>query len=261
MKNLHFYQLFLDALFLRNSSEKVIIDQNLKPEESTHLPTFSLIAYAMGVTDHAEHQKVIDDIRRLRGLYAGTEAEFKAPNGKDSLLIDSLGEEKGKEAWYAVRTEDFKKRFGDWEAIEIINKLKQRTKIEIEKTTKEIASLLEKYNNGTEGWKNIIITWAKSIIPDVIKDPDGKDVNVSRSNIRDALSHGKGPLKVLTLPKLVEMLNKGVLFHIESKQDKQGRKERYFNYAYPIQFESNDYIISIIIKEDFNGKEPITNFV
>jgi hypothetical protein len=56
--------------------------------------------------------------RRLCALYAGTGAEFKAPNGKTSNLLEALGEEQGRQAWYAVRTAGFKEWFGDWEGLE-----------------------------------------------------------------------------------------------------------------------------------------------
>jgi len=118
---------------------------------------------------------------------------------------------------------------------------------------------LEKYKNDVKGWRDEITNWAKKIIPDIIKDPEGKDVNVSRSNIKDALAHGKGPLKVLTLPKLEEMLKNGVLYHIENRQDKQGRTEKLYNYAYPILFDNAFHVVSIVIKEDYNGKRFYDN--
>jgi len=74
-----------------------------------------LIARTMRIPDAAERKRVVADIQKLRKRYAGTAAEYKAPNGKESLLIEALGEENGKAAWYAVRTENFKKWFGDWE--------------------------------------------------------------------------------------------------------------------------------------------------
>jgi hypothetical protein len=38
---------------------------------------------------------------------------FLMRRGKPSLLLKALGEEKGKQAWYAVRTDNFKDWFGD----------------------------------------------------------------------------------------------------------------------------------------------------
>jgi hypothetical protein len=90
-------------------------DALLDKRDRSHLPTAELIKRAMRIEDTAERQRAIAGIRELRKAYAGTAAEFKAPNGKESLLLSSLGEEKGKEAWYAVRTQNFKEWFGEWE--------------------------------------------------------------------------------------------------------------------------------------------------
>ncbi|MDR1239550.1 MAG: hypothetical protein LBK27_05520, partial [Treponema sp.] len=95
---------------------KVYAAERLLPADRKHGPTAALISRAMGIADPAARERVIGEIRALRDRYAGTDAEFTAPNGEASLLLESLGEEKGREAWYAVRTDSFKKWFGDWEA-------------------------------------------------------------------------------------------------------------------------------------------------
>jgi hypothetical protein len=115
------------------------------------------------------------------------------------------------------------------------------------------------YYKEPQGWRNSIINWVKNIIPDVIKDPEGRDVEVSRTSIRNVISHGKGPLKILTLPNLPEMLRQGILYYSENKSDKQGRQENFYNYAYPIRFEEKDWVVSITIKEDYNGKRFYDN--
>jgi NADH dehydrogenase/NADH:ubiquinone oxidoreductase subunit G len=71
----------------------------------------------MNIADTSERERVIREIRVLRDQYAGTAAEYKAPNGVPSLLLDELGEDLGRRAWYAVRTTSFKEWFGDWEKI------------------------------------------------------------------------------------------------------------------------------------------------
>jgi hypothetical protein len=45
----------------------------------------------------------------------------------------------------------------------------------------------------------------------------------------------------------------------EEGADKQGRAETFYNYAYPLIFEGNGYVISIAIKEDYNGKRFYDN--
>jgi len=142
---------------------------------------------------------------------------------------------------------------------EIRNQIYQRQRIDIGKPNAELKEILNKYYKEPPGWRNSIINWAKTIIPDVIKDPEGNDVEVSRTSIRNLISHGKGPLKILTLPKLPEMLCQGLMYYRESKNDKQGREEHYYNYAYPLQFEDKGWVISITVKEDYNGKRFYDN--
>jgi hypothetical protein len=103
------------------------------------------------------------------------------------------------------------------------------------------------------GWRTEIVDWATCIIPARLTGPDG-DVIVSRSSIRNIIAHGKGPLKILTLPHLSELLKKAVLYHTEETEDKQGRKEIFYNYAHPLIFEGKKVYVSISVKEDLNGK-------
>jgi len=118
---------------------KILFQINEKDKK--HAPTAALIERAMSIPDAAEREKVIKNIRELRKQYAGTAAEFKAPNGKESLLLNELGEEKGQQAWYAVRTENFKKWFGDWESIAEI--------AELESNLQNYIAILEKVKEGT----------------------------------------------------------------------------------------------------------------
>jgi hypothetical protein len=136
----------------------------------------------------------------------------------------------------------------------IKNEINERAAIWIESPKGEIQELLLQYYEESAGWRNAIINWAKSLIPDTIETPDRQPVLVSRTSIRDTIAHGKGPLKILTIPYIPEILIKSVLYYTEKGKDKQGRAETFYNYAYPLIFEGSKYVISISIKEDFNGK-------
>jgi hypothetical protein len=122
-----------------------------------------------------------------------------------------------------------------------------------ENVTPETKEYLSKYYNEPDGWRNEIISWATKIIPETIKSPDG-DVHVSKTSIRNIISHGKGPLKIFTIPRLSELLQNSVLYHTETREDKQGRIETFYNYAHPLSFEKKPYVISISVKEDYNGQ-------
>ena len=86
-------------------------------EEDGEHPAAALVKRALRIADAAERRRVVRDIADLYDRYAGTAAEYQAPNGKPSLLLEALGEEQGKQAWYAVRTPGFKEWFGDWERL------------------------------------------------------------------------------------------------------------------------------------------------
>jgi len=133
-------------------------DALLDKRDQGHRPTMELIKRATRITDTTERTRAIAEIRELRKRYAGTMAEYKAPNGKKSLLLSALGEERGREAWYAVRMENFKKLFGDWELaarIEAIEKL-DAEKVNInnsisQKEAENIARLFEPIKNSNDG--------------------------------------------------------------------------------------------------------------
>ncbi|MDR2020678.1 MAG: hypothetical protein LBQ14_07950 [Treponema sp.] len=119
----------------------------------------------MNITDPVEREKVIGEIRALRNQYAGTEAEYQAPNGKPSLLLEALGEEQGKQAWYAVRTPSFKEWFGDWERAVRIAQLEKSPnlkldgnayegKYDISGTPKENKKSIEAYLKNLKGMRN-----------------------------------------------------------------------------------------------------------
>ncbi|MDR1277415.1 MAG: hypothetical protein LBK02_01545, partial [Treponema sp.] len=78
-------------------------------------PVDTLVNEAQAITNEAERDKVIRELRELERLYPPETNQYAAPNGKPSLLLEELGEEVGRRAWYAVRTSSFKEWFGDWE--------------------------------------------------------------------------------------------------------------------------------------------------
>jgi hypothetical protein len=72
--------------------------------------------------------------------------------------------------------------------------------------------------------------------------------------VRNALAHGRGKLKLLTIPYIADMLKKGILFHTETESC-----FTFYNYAHRLTFENDDHIAIIVIREDFNGKRFYDN--
>ncbi|MDR0689005.1 MAG: hypothetical protein LBG08_01890, partial [Spirochaetaceae bacterium] len=96
-------------------------------------PVESLINRAGSMLDDlGERERVIKELRKLERRYPPQTNRYLAPNGKPSLLLETLGEEKGREAWYAVRTASFKEWFGDWERAARIEGIENKIPVEIQ---------------------------------------------------------------------------------------------------------------------------------
>jgi hypothetical protein len=74
------------------------------------------------------------------------------------------------------------------------------------------------YLNRIDGWRQKVIDWALTRLPGSIVRPDG-EVFFSRSSLRNALAHGKGKLKLISIPHILRLLQDGVLFHIEKEKN------------------------------------------
>jgi len=86
------------------------------------------------------------------------------------------------------------------------------------------------YYNHVSGWRQKIIDWALAKLPKSVIIDDG-EVFFTRSSIRNALAHGKGKLKLFSIPYIPLMLKDGILFYKE-KED----KFIYYNYTHPFLF-------------------------
>jgi hypothetical protein len=109
------------------------------------------------------------------------------------------------------------------------------------------------YLERVDGWRQKVIDWALTKLPDSIVMADG-EVFFTRSSLRNALAHGKGKLKLLSIPYIPRMLQNGVLFYTENKNNFV-----YFNYAYPFIFEGEGHYAIIVVREDANGKRFYDN--
>jgi hypothetical protein len=83
------------------------------------------------------------------------------------------------------------------------------------------------YLDRSKGWRQKAIEWALAKLPASVMLSDG-EVFFTRSSIRNALAHGKGKLKLLTIPYIAVMLKPAVLFYSEVQGD-----FTFYNYAHP----------------------------
>jgi hypothetical protein len=141
-----------------------------------------------------------------------------------------------------------------YETIELTKKINQLFPYTI--TTPESGEDYEVYSaylNRIDGWRQMVIDWALGKLPGSIIMTDG-EVFFSRSSLRNALAHGKGKLKLLSIPFIPRMLQNGVLFYTEKENN-----FIFYNYAHPFIFEGERHYAIIVVKEDFNGKRFYDN--
>ena len=138
--------------------------------------------------------------------------------------------------------------------LELADKINQLFSFEINiPKTGDSYEVYSAYMNKESGWRQKVIDWALSILPNSVKMTDG-EVFITRSSLRNALAHGKGKLKLLSIPFIPKMLLNGVLFHKEKKDGFY-----YFNYAHPFLFENEKHYGIIVVREDSNGKRFYDN--
>jgi hypothetical protein len=109
------------------------------------------------------------------------------------------------------------------------------------------------YIKRVDGWRQKAIDWAVKKLPVSILIPGG-EVFFTRSSLRNALAHGRGKLKLLSIPYIPGMLQNGVLFHTETE-----KRFVYFNYVHPFIFEGESHHAIIVVREDLNGKRFYDN--
>jgi len=109
------------------------------------------------------------------------------------------------------------------------------------------------YLERIDGWRQKVIDWALTKLPGSIVTADG-EVFFTRSSLRNALAHGKGRLKLLSIPYIPHFLQNGVLFYTEKEKNFV-----FYNYAHPFIFEGENYYAIIVVREDFNGKRFYDN--
>jgi len=141
-----------------------------------------------------------------------------------------------------------------YEQIELAEKINQLFPFDI--TTPESGADFEVYSaylERTDGWRQRVIDWALNKLPSSIVMADG-EVFFTRSSLRNALAHGKGRLKLLSIPYIPRMLQNGVLFYTEKEKNFV-----FYNYAHPFTFEDESHYAIIVVREDFNGKRFYDN--
>jgi hypothetical protein len=233
---------------------KVYSLEQLDQADRKHAATAGLLIRAMKIEDPAIRERVMGDIRELRERYAGTPMEYKAPNGKDSLLIAELGEEKGRQAWYAVRTPGFKEWFGDWERASRIGQFKNSKVIEVDASKIIPSSNLKEYRKNA-------YQYGKTIAGKYKNKSDGFEFVLTTSSklgsLKEILEHDyKDVWHLQSIAAIPEIAENAIFITSELNEDpgKHPEIQEFRYYLSKIKIDDTEYVVKSIISIANDGK-------
>lgn len=113
-----------------------------------------------------------------------------------------------------------------------------------------VKDILDIYNERREGWRKDISDWvfSEGYVSPRETNIDIGEVFTSNGSIRSILAHGSGPLKVLGLQHLGEILRNARLYSVGGKNG-----SIFYNLAHRMTFDNRDLYAHLIVKEDASG--------
>ncbi|MGF1572013.1 MAG: hypothetical protein ACFCU1_02985 [Sumerlaeia bacterium] len=168
------------------------------------------------------------------------EGRLLAPNGKPSKLNERQ--------WKQVRTPSFKRWFGNWESLELKKALEALEPVEVLDLDAP-AEILDLQRTMPEGWRKSILDWMKGVLPKSVTNPVIGEVLFSNKGLKATLAKSQRNLKILTIPHLPDMIEKGVLLDNATL----GRKESIVIGSI-LKYQGRDYLARVVVKIGNNGQ-------
>lgn len=193
-----------------------------------------------GAPTDAEIAEAERQVEEVRAKYVNTPQWLKAPNGKSTKLTERQ--------WLQVRTQNFKKWFGDWdkkawaeEAIKFLENTPAVARLTGKEFQKDGVKLTEKV---PEYFKSIGGIAHNAELGDVVLDLKG---------VQDSLGHGISGLKASAFMAVKDVIEKGFIFNRETNW-----KNRKWNSAVivaPIKIGNDDYVCEVVVAQKPQGNK------
>lgn len=171
----------------------------------------------------SERERIVSQARQ-KGTYR------KAPNGKQSRLTG--------EQWVTVRTEAFKRWFGDWEKAIRIEKLRKSKPVEV------------KYNSEYELNRKSAKDWMKSNIRGEYTNKDtGEKIEISKVGINEVTSHGsQNEAHLKSLFSIPQMIEQSVFIDELQNTKDHDKYDSYRYYVCGLKIGDEDYTAKIVVE-------------
>lgn len=139
-----------------------------------------------------------------------------------------------------------------WNNAEKLRRIRATRVIQIDTPTEgEVVDLLADYRVFAKGYRTRIATWAtKGQVAPVNTNAYIGDIRTTKTSIKDTISHGYGPLKVLVIPHLDEILQNAAPY---SRGEDTKKELRFINLAHRLTFEGEQLMAFVTVQEDMNG--------
>ena len=154
------------------------------------------------------------------------------------------------------------KEFDRCEKVAVRRRIEETDAILLRQPTDElIRRFVKGYWDGDARITREIVDWGKAIVPACVENRDIGRIETHKNSLRSILfhTHFRGPLKVLVIERLGEMLRNAVLF----SKGRDG-EETFYNLAHRLRFdpgngaEIKEFIARIIVKETADGNRTWT---
>ena len=192
------------------------------------------MAESLGVTPEQLQREYDAVVKR----YQGTVRWLKAPNGKKSNLNERQ--------WVQVRTESFKKWFGDWEAAGV------RSFVEGEPVSTLTGKEFTKDDSGLSLVDRVAHWYDDNGFATVHAGALGVDVQLDRRAVKDSIAHGLGRDKAAAFASVPEALKQGMVGHQEPVHGGPAGS-MVFHVVAPIRIKGQDMVIDVLVRSDANA--------
>ena len=202
-----------------------------------------LIGMATSALKSAPDSLQFDNVGRNReGIkLSGDKKELLAPNGKPSNLNAMQHAQ--------VRTEAFKKWFGDWETAQIIHELKNGKPFIV--SGNEFADFSEPLN--MKKLRSEAITYGESNIVGKYENKySGIKLEVRRGGIDESIQHGSGPEKLKALASIKDILVNGYVVY--DGINPKNKKGRLVAISKRVDISGKSFVVTVGLREDANGR-------
>lgn len=193
----------------------------------------------------------IEQMEAVKEQYEGTDQWLKAPNGNPSNLNVLQ--------WLQVRTANFKRWFGNWEAAAIKERLINGDAVSVQDDGNDLIKgkedtwhkLITDFANNKKGAPKQLLDFLRRIIPQTITNSHIGDIAFTNNSIRNSLHHGGGKANAIVLPYITEILRNAEFVGTRAIE---GDRTSYI-LAKPLLYKDDRFIMLMVVNEDAQGKK------